>query len=139
MDNIFNKDFGFQLESQTPNNFGETPISHLSNVSQSDMFNCSPSDFFNRGSNFDAGKNMKGINISDQDNEDDKNKNGKEEDELYTMKLDNVEETNNSEDDNNVILNRINELKIKKMKYKTKIKNSTKQQKNFRNKKINNN
>ena len=55
-------------------------------------------------------KKMKGINISDQDNEDDKNKNGKEEDELYTMKLDNVEETNNSEEDNNVILNRINEL-----------------------------
>ena len=139
MDNIFNKDFGFQLESQTPNNFGETPISHLSNVSQSDMFNCSPSDFFNRGSNFEAGKNMKGINISDQDNEDDKNKNGKEEDELYTMKLDNVEETNNSEDDNNVILNRINELKNKKMKDKTKINNNTKQQKNLLNKKGNNN
>ena len=139
MDNIFNKDFGFQLESQTPNNFGETPISHLSNVSQSDMFNCSPSDFFNRGSNFEAGKNMKGINISDQDNEDDKNKNGKEEDELYTMKLDNVEENNNFEDDNNVILNRINELKNKKMKDKTKINNNTKQQKNLLNKKGNNN
>ena len=139
MDNIFNKDFGFQLESQTPNNFGETPISHLSNVSQSDMFNCSPSDFFNRGTNFEAGKNMKGINISDQDNEDDKNKNGKEEDELYTMKLDNVEENNNFEDDNNVILNRINELKNKKMKDKTKINNNTKQQKNLLNKKGNNN
>ena len=139
MDNIFNKDFGFQLESQTPNNFGETPISHLSNVSQSDMFNCSPSDFFNRGTNFEAGKNIKGINISDQDNEDDKNKNGKEEDELYTMKLDNVEENNNFEDDNNVILNRINELKNKKMKDKTKINNNTKQQKNLLNKKGNNN
>ena len=69
MDTAFNKDFGFQLEGQTPNNYAETPISHLSNVSQSDMFNCSPSDFFNRGNNADIGKNMKGINISDQDNE----------------------------------------------------------------------
>lgn len=38
----------------------------------------------------------------------------KKEDELYTMKLDNVEENNNFEDDNNVILNRINELKNKR-------------------------
>ena len=62
MDNAFNKDFGFQFKAKTPNNFGETPISHLSNVSQSDMFNCSLSDFFNRGTNYEATQNLKGIN-----------------------------------------------------------------------------
>jgi len=137
MDNAFNKDFGFQLEAQAPNNFGETPISHLS---QSDLFNCSPSDFFNRGTNYEITKNMKGINISEQDNEDDKNKNGKEEgDELYSMKLDNVNEENNFEDDNNIILNRINELKNKKMKDKTKTNNNSKPPKSFLSKKNNNN
>ena len=46
MDNTFNKDFGFQLEAQTFNNIGETPISNLTKVIQSDMFNSSPSDYF---------------------------------------------------------------------------------------------
>ena len=135
MDNIFNKDYGFQLETPNTNNLGETPISHLSNISQNDMFNCSPSDFFNRGVNNEVGKNMNKINISEQDNEEDKNKNGKEEgDELYTMKLDN--EDNIFKDDNNMILNKINEMKNKK-KDKIKTNNNSKQQK--LKKKINNN
>ena len=135
MDNIFNKDFGFKLETPNSNNMGETPISHLSNMSQNDMFNCSPSDFFNRGTNVEMGKSINKINISEQDNEDDKNKNVKEEgDELYTMKLDN--EDNNFKDDNNMILNKINEMKHKK-KDKIKASNNSKQPK--LKKKINNN
>ena len=127
MDNIFNKDFGFKLETPNSNNMGETPISHLSNMSQNDMFNCSPSDFFNRGTNVEMGKSINKINISEQDNEDDKNKNVKEEgDELYTMKLDN--EDNNFKDDNNMILNKINEMKHKK-KDKIKASNNSKQPK----------
>ena len=135
MDNIFNKDFGFKLETPNSNNMGETPISHLSNMSQNDMFNCSPSDFFNRGTNVEMGKSINKINISEQDNDDDKNKNVKEEgDELYTMKLDN--EDNNFKDDNNMILNKINEMKHKK-KDKIKASNNSKQPK--LKKKINNN
>ena len=135
MDNIFNKDFGFKLETPNSNNMGETPISHLSNMSQNDMFNCSPSDFFNRGTNVEMGKSINKINISEQDNDDDKNKNVKEEgDELYTMKLDN--EDNNFKDDNNMILNKINEMKHKK-KDKIKTSNNSKQPK--LKKKINNN
>ena len=144
MDTAFNKDFGFQLEGQTPNNYAETPISHLSNVSQSDMFNCSPSDFFNRGNNADIGKNMKGINISDQaehEIDEDKNRNGKEEvDELYSMNIEHGNEDNNFQDDNNIILNRINELKSKKTKDKIKTSNNSKTPKNAINKNnINNN
>ena len=40
-------DIGFSLENGNSNCFGER-ISHLSNVSQSDIFNFSPSEFFNK-------------------------------------------------------------------------------------------
>ena len=137
MDNAFNQEFGFQLEG-TSNNYGETPVSHLSNVSQSDMFNCSPSEFFNRGNNVELTKSMKGINISEQENEEDNNKNGKEEgEEDFAIKLEQNNEDNNFKDDNNIILNRINELKNKKLKDKTKTNNNSKQQKNIINKKNN--
>ena len=137
MDNIFNKDFGFQLEGQNINNYEQTPISHISNQSQSDIFNFSPSDFFNKGVNNELGKSLKGLNSIEPENEEDKNKN-KEGEEIYSMKI-NYNEDNNFQDDNNAILNRINELKNKKSKDKIKSSNNIKQKKNPANKKNNNN
>ena len=138
MDNIFNKDFGFQLDGQNINNYEQTPISHISNQSQSDIFNFSPSDFFNKGVNNELGKSLKGLNSIEQENDEDKNKN-KEGEEVYSMKINSNNEDNNFQDDNNAILNRINELKSKKSKDKMKSNNNIRQKKNQANKKNNNN
>ena len=138
MDNIFNKDFGFQLDGQNINNYEQTPISHISNQSQSDIFNCSPSDFFIKGVNNELKKSLKELNSIEPENEEDKNKN-KEGEEEYSMKINNNNEDNNFQDDNNAILNRINELKSKKSKDKMKSNNNIRQKKNQANKKNNNN
>ena len=135
MDTMLNKDFGFSLEPKANNNIGETP-SHLSNFSQSDMFNCSPSEFFNRGTNNETGKNLDGFAIADQEGDEEKNKIGKEEgDELYTVQVDSGNPEKNFIDDNNMILNRINEMRHKKTKDKNKSNPNQKQKKNQINKK----
>ena len=124
----FNKDFGFSLENQNLNNFPDTP-SQVSN-GQSDMFNCSPSIFFNKGTINELGKNLEELNIAGQESEDFKNKNVKdEENELYSVNVDNTNKDANLKDGNNVILNKINEIKHKKMKVKNKSNNNNLKQK----------
>ena len=124
----FNKDFGFSLENQNINNFPDTP-SQVSN-GQSDMFNCSPSIFFNKGTINELGKNLEELNIAGQESEDFKNKNVKdEENELYSVNVDNTNKDANLKDGNNVILNKINEIKHKKMKVKNKSNNNNLKQK----------
>ena len=111
----FNKDFGFSLENQNINNFPDTP-SQVSN-GQSDMFNCSPSIFFNKGTINELGKNLEELNIAGQESEDFKNKNVKdEENELYSVNVDNTNKDANLKDGNNVILNKINILFLSLMK-----------------------
>jgi hypothetical protein len=124
----FNKDFGFSLENQNINNFPDTP-SQVSN-GQSDMFNCSPSIFFNKGTINELGKNLEELNIAGQESEDFKNKNVKEEEnELYSVNVDNTNKDANLKDGNNIILNKINEIKHKKMKVKNKSNNNNLKQK----------
>ena len=130
VDNLLGGDIGFSgfsLENGNSNCFGER-ISHLSNVSQSDMFNCSPSDFFNRTSyGVGSDKNIEGFFMNDNENgvEDDKNKSSKEEEEdLYTVELEMGNLDVNVKDDGNSILNKINQMKHKKQKDKTNINNS---------------
>jgi len=137
MDINMNKDFGFSLEKSTnTNNFQETP-SHLSN-SQSDMFNCSPSIFFNKGTNNDVTKNYEEeFNNILNDSEEYKNKNIKEDqDEIFAVKLEDKKVDTNVKEPENIILNKINELKSKKKKDKGKSNNNIKKLKN--NKNINN-
>ena len=63
IDNLLGTDIGFSLENNNSNCFGDR-ISHVSNISQSDMFNCSPSDFFNRNSyGVNTDKNFDGFFI----------------------------------------------------------------------------
>jgi len=134
MDNAFNKDFGFTLENPNATNFQETP-SNLSN-SHSDMFDFSPSIFFNKGTSNEIGKNYEENPIVEQGQEEYKNKNGKDEgDELYSVPVDSGNSDTNYKDDGNIILSRINELRNKKNKDKNKGNNNLKKQKNNRNKK----
>ena len=92
------------------------------------MFNCSPSDFFNRTSyGVGSDKNIEGFFMNDNENgvEDDKNKSSKEEEEdLYTVELEMGNLDVNVKDDGNSILNKINQMKHKKQKDKTNINNS---------------
>ena len=127
VDNILGGDMGFSLENGNSNCFGER-ISHLSNISQSDMFNCSPSDFFNRTSyGVGSEKNLDGLFMNDNDNgaEDGKYKPPKEdEDELYTVEFQMENLDINMKDDGNSILNKINQMKNKKHKNKMNINNT---------------
>ena len=113
LDNYFNNDFGFQLENK---NGVETRLSQMSNTSQSDKYNCSPSEIFNRKTINDLGKSFKGINIIEE-NDEDNNKN--EEDDgfdLFAMNMENNSEDNNFVDDeNNDILTKIKDIKKKKL------------------------
>ena len=119
MDIAFNKDFGFSLENQNSNNFPETP-SQMSN-GQSDMFDYSPSIFFNKEAINELGKNFEEISITEKESEDLKNKNAKDEgEELYSVNVENSNKDSNFKDNNNVILNKINEIKHKKLKVKKK-------------------
>ena len=137
MDNAFNKDFGFTLENPNATNFQETP-SNLSN-SHSDMFDFSPSIFFNKGTSNEIGKNYEENPIVEQGQEEYKNKNGKDEgDELYSVPVDSGNSDTNYKDDGNIILSRINELRNKKNKDKNKGNNNLKKQKNNINKKTDN-
>ena len=125
MDNAFNKDFGFTLENPNATNFQETP-SNLSN-SHSDMFDFSPSIFFNKGTSNEIGKNYEENPIVEQGQEEYKNKNGKDEgDELYSVPVDSGNSDTNYKDDGNIILSRINELRNKKNKDKNKGNNNLK-------------
>ena len=138
MDNILGADMGFSLENGNSNCLGER-ISHLSNISQSEMFNCSPSEIFNRASyGMGSDKNIDGFFMNENEGgaEDEKNKSIKEqEDELYTVELENGNLDVNFKDDDNSILNKINEMKNKKMKEKMNANNS----KGHRNSKANKN
>jgi len=131
----FNIDMGFSLENQNSSNFPDTP-SQVSN-GQSDMFNCSPSIFFNKGTINELGKNFEELNIIGQEPEEFKNKIAKEEEnELYSVNVDNTNKDSNFKDSNNIILNKINEIKHKKMKVKNKSNNNNlKQKKNSLNNK----
>ena len=130
----FNKDMGFSLDNQNSNNFPDTP-SQVSN-GQSDMFNCSPSIFFNKGTINELGKNLEELNITGQESEEFKNKIAKEEEnELYSVKVNNEHKDSNLKESNNIILNKINEIKHKKMKVKNKSNNNMKQKKNALNNK----
>ena len=93
----------------------------MSNTSQSDKYNCSPSEIFNRKTINDLWKSFKGINIIEE-NDEDNNKN--EEDDgfdLLAMNMKNNSEDNNFVDDeNNDILAKIKDIKKKKLnKHKT--------------------
>ena len=127
VDSIFGGDMGFSLENGNSNCFGER-ISHLSNISQSDMFNCSPSEFFNRKSyGVGSEKNIDGFFMNEPEGggEDEKNKSQKDpEDELYTVELEMGNLDVNFKDDDNSILNKINEMKNKKLKEKMNVNNS---------------
>ncbi|MBQ9871016.1 MAG: hypothetical protein IJM27_03715 [Eubacterium sp.] len=137
VDNLLGGDIGFSLENSNSNCFGER-ISHLSNISQSDMFNCSPSDFFNRKSYGMSEKNIDGFAMNENENGVDDDKNKLPEEELYTVELETANIDLNLKDDGNSILNKINQMKNKKQKNKMNI-NSTKghrnSQKNNKNKK----
>ena len=138
MDVNLNKDFGFSLEKPTnSNNFQETP-SHLSN-SQSDIFNYSPSIFFNKGTNNDAGKNYEEeFNNVENDFEEYKNKNIKDEgEEIFAVKLEDKKIDIKVKEPENIILKKINELKSKKKKDKSKSNNNLKKLKNTKNININ--
>ena len=136
LDNYFNNDFGFQLENK---NGVETRLSQMSNTSQSDKYNCSPSEIFNRKTINDLGKSFKGINIIEE-NDEDNNKN--EEDDgfdLFAMNMENNSEDNNFVDDeNNDILTKIKDIKKKKLN-KPKSYNNSKQSKNTSKKNNNDN
>ena len=140
VDTILGGDIGFSLENGNSNCFGER-ISHLSNISQSDMFNCSPSEFFNRKSNgISSEKNFDGflMNEAEGGGEDEKYKSPKEQEEdLYTVELEMGNLDLNFKDDDNSILNKINEMKNKKLKDKNNI-NNTKGHRNSHNNKNNN-
>ena len=117
VDTMIGGDMGFSLENGNSNCLGER-ISHLSNISQSDMFNYSPSDFFNRTSyGVGSDKNIDGFFMNENEIgvEDEKNKSIKEEgDELYAVELEMKNLDLNYKDDDNSILNKINEMKHKK-------------------------
>ena len=138
VDNLIGGDKGFSLENGNTNCFGER-ASHLSNISQNDIFNCSPSEFFNRTSyGVNADKNLDGFLMNEPEGgEDDKNKFQKEE-ELYTLDLEMGNLDLNYKDDDNSILNKINEMKNKKSKEKMNI-NNCKGNKNLNNNKNNDN
>jgi len=105
IDNVLGADKGFSLENGNSNCFGER-ISRLSNISQSDMFNCSPSEFFNRTSyGVGSEKNIDGFLISEvEGGEDDKNKSPKEDDDLFTVELEmgNID-IHYKDDDNSIV------------------------------------
>ena len=129
LENIYNNDIGFQLENK---NGGETRISQMSNTSQSDKFNYSPSDFFNKKINNDLGKSFKGINIIEE-NDEDNNKNDEEDEDMIAMNMEN----NNEEyvdDEKNDILTKIKEDFKKKKSNKLKSYNNSKQSKHSSNK-----
>ena len=136
VDNLIGGDIGFSLENGN-NKCYKKRASHLSNIS--DMFNCSPSEFFNRTSfGVNADKNLDGFLMNEAEGgEEDKNKFQKEE-ELYTVELEMGNLDLNFKDDDNSILNKINEMKNKKSKEKTNISNN-KGNKNLNNNKNNNN
>ena len=140
VDSILGGDMGFSLENGNSNCFGER-ISHLSNISQSDMFNCSPSEFFNRKSyGVGSEKNIDGFFMNEPEGgggEDEKNKSQKDqEEELYTVELEGNIDVN-FKDDENSILNKINEMKNKKLKDKMNV-NSSKGHRNSHTNKNNN-
>ena len=138
VDNMLGGDLGFSLENGSSNCFGER-ISHLSNISQSEMFNYSPSDFFNRASyGMGSDKNIDGFMMNENEGvvEDEKNKSLKEQEEdLYTVELETGNLDVNFKDDDNSILNKINEMKNKKIQEKMNVNSS----KGHRNSKTNKN
>ena len=139
VDNILNGDLGFSLENGNSNIFGER-ISHLSNISQSEMFNFSPSEFFNRNSyGMGSDKNIDGflMNEAEGGGEDEKNTQKEEEDELCAVELEMGNLDINVKDDDNIILNKINEMKTKKQKEKGNLSNA-KGHRNSNNNKNNN-
>ena len=141
VDTMIGGDMGFSLENGNSNCLGER-ISHLSNISQSDMFNYSPSDFFNRTSyGVGSDKNIDGFFMNENEIgvEDEKNKSIKEEgDELYAVELEMKNLDLNYKDDDNSILNKINEMKHKK-KEKMNISNNKGHRNSKTNKNNNNN
>ena len=89
------------------------------------MFNFPPSLFFNKGTINELGKNLEELNIIGQEPEEFKNKIAKEEEnELYSVYVDNTNKDSNFKESNNIILNKINELKHKKTKVKNKSNNN---------------
>ena len=75
------------------------------------MFNFPPSLFFNKGTINELGKNLEELNIIGQEPEEFKNKISKEEEnELYSVNVDNTNKDSNFKDSNNIILNKINIL-----------------------------
>ena len=140
VDNMLNGDLGFSLENGNSNIYGER-ISHLSNVSQSDMFNFSPSEFFNRNSHgMSSDKNIDGFLMNEPEGggEDEKNKlPTEEEEELCAVELEMGNLDLNYKEDDNSILNKINEMKNKKQKEKNNI-NNAKGHRNTHNNKNNN-
>ena len=135
IDNVLGADKGFSLENGNSNCFGER-ISRLSNISQSDMFNCSPSEFFNRTSyGVGSEKNIDGFLISEvEGGEDDKNKSPKEDDDLFTVELEMGNIDIHYKDDDNSIVNKINEMKNKKLKEKMNVNNSKVHKNSYTNK-----
>lgn len=136
LDNFLNNDFGFQLENK---NGGETRVSQMSNTSQSDRFNCSPSEIFNRKTVNDLGKSFKKINIIEENDEDNNKNDEDDEDDLFAMNMENDNEDNSFVDDeNNDILTKIKDKKKKKLN-KPKSYNNNKQPKNLSDKNNNDN
>ena len=130
--NIFNNDFGFQLENK---NVGEQRMSQLSNSSPSVKFNCSPSYFFNNKINNDLRKSFKGVNIIEENEEDFNKNNDENEGDFLTMNIEGINQDNNFVDDeNNDILTKIKDFKKKKTRDKPKLNNNNKLSKNSLNK-----
>ena len=135
VETILGGDLGFTLENGNSNCYGER-ASHLSNISQSDMFNCSPSQFFNRNSyGVNSEKNMEGFLMNEMEGGEDEKKNSSpQEEELYTVELDMENLDVNFKDDDNTILNKINEMKHKKIREKIDLNNSKGNKTSYNNK-----
>ncbi len=126
IDNLLGTDIGFSLENNNSNCFGDR-ISHVSNISQSDMFNCSPSDFFNRNSyGVNTDKNFDGFFIDG--GEDNKYSNN---DEGLYVALD-IGNSDINYDDYSIV-GKMNEMKNKK-KEKMNVNNSKVHKNSFNNK-----
>ena len=135
VETILGGDLGFTLENGNSNCYGER-ASHLSNISPSDMFNCSPSQFFNRNSyGVNSEKNMEGFLMNEMEGGEDEKKNSSpQEEELYTVELDMENFDVNFKDDDNTILNKINEMKHKKIREKIDLNNSKGNKTSYNNK-----
>ena len=122
VNNQDNNFMSFSLENGNPNCHGDKSLSN----SQNEIYNCSPSEFFNRNSNgLNAEKNME-IFVMNQIEEEDDDKGDKyNEEEIYSFQIQN----DNYKDEDNTILNKINQMKNKKHKDKSNI-NIIKENKN---------